>query len=104
MERGQLRAGDGPCASTDVWGADGAGTEDPAGGKDQPQQPHAGYGACAENEGRAADTGRQRKAKAANVPFGASVWNGEVVPGRTLFAVQGKGESRSGAGAEFPCL
>lgn len=44
------------------------------------------------------------KAKAANVPFGASVRNGEVVPGGALPALQGKGESRSGAGPEFPCL
>ena len=104
VERGQFRPGDGLCAGTDVRDSDRGGTGNPAGCKDQPEQPYAGYGTCAEKEGRAADTGRQRKAKAANVPFGASVWNGEVVPGRTLFAVQGKGESRSGAGAEFPCL
>ena len=104
VERGQFRPGDGLCAGTDVRDSDRGGTGNPAGCKDQPEQPYAGYETCAEKEGRAADTGRQRKAKAANVPFGASVWNGEVVPGRTLFAVQGKGESRSGAGAEFPCL
>ena len=50
MERGQLRPGDGLCTGWDVWGADGAGTEDIAGVKDQPQQPHAGYEACAEKE------------------------------------------------------
>ena len=92
------------CAGTDVRGCDRAGTGAPAGCQNQPEQSYAGYGTCAEKEGGAADTGRQRKAKAANVPFGASVWNGEVVPRRTLFAAQGKGESRSGAGDEFSCL
>ena len=37
MEIDQLRAGDGLCAGNDVWDADGAGTENIAGGKDQPQ-------------------------------------------------------------------
>lgn len=104
VERGQLWSGNGLCAGTDVRGCDRAGTGDPAGCQNQPEQSYAGYGTCAKKEGRAADTGRQRKAKAASVSFGASIWNGEVVPRRPLFAVQGKGESRSGAGAEFPCL
>lgn len=78
--------------------------EIPPDGRISPSNHTLDTGHVPKKEGRAADTGRQRKAKAANVSFGASVWNGEVVPRRPLFAVQGKGESRSGAGAEFPCL
>ena len=52
----------------------------------------------------ALNTGRQGEDKAENVSVGTSVRDGEVVSRGALLAVQRENESRSGAGAELPCL